>query len=95
MKLELTRNGVTALRQLAKDMKKAMQSITAETTKLKQIFDSLSEGLGVHANDFEQMIKNIKDAEKLAEEAINFLPVNMEKTAIMIEEYLRRKVVVK
>lgn len=89
MKLELTKEGAAALREFSDAIPTAINLIVEATDELEQKYDSFSSSLGEHADSFKKMIENIKDAQKIAEEAVMKLPKKMKETAELIETYVK------
>lgn len=89
MKLELTKEGAAALREFSDAIPTAINLIVEATDELEQNYESFSSSLGEHADSFKKMIENIKDAQKIAEEAVMKLPKKMKETAELIETYVK------
>ena len=87
----LTKEGATALRDFAAAMPIAVKNIVDDTEALFVVYKSVEEKLGVHGNDFAEMLKIVKKAQLLADEAILELPAKLQKTATKIDAYVAKK----
>lgn len=88
MKLALNVKSAMALREFSETMPFAIQNIVDSTQKLIQIYQSVSEKLGVHDQNFYNMLMLIKSAQMDAADAIQVLPNMLIKTAEKIEIYV-------
>ena len=88
MKLALNSKSSAALREFAQAMPFAMQNIVEETNTVFQVYQSVSETLGEHDQDFRDMLKSIQKAQEEAADAILALPPKLNKTADMIDDYV-------
>ena len=86
--LALNSESTAALRDIAHAMPLAMQNIVEETNKVFQVYQSVSETLGEHDQDFRDMLKLIQKAQEEAADAILALPSEMNKTADKIDVYV-------
>ena len=89
-KLTVSKQGAAALREYAQAMNKAVDNIVAETSKLKSTYNSVAEDLGVHEEDFRDLLMHIEKAQQLASEAIEKLPPKMEEVAKKIDDYVAK-----
>ena len=92
MKLALNSKSSAALREFAQAMPLAMQNIVEETNTVFQVYQSVSETLGEHDQDFRDMLKSIQKAQEEAADAILALPSEMNKTADKIDAYIKKSV---
>lgn len=90
-KLELTPEGAAALREFSGSMPLAVNNIVEATTALLQVYQSVAEGLGVHGQDFYNMLLHIKKAQENASEALEILPPMLNKVADSIDTYVASK----
>ena len=90
MKLALNSKSSAALREFAQVMPLAMQNIVEETNKVFQVYQSVSETLGEHDQDFRDMLKSIQKAQEEAADAILALPPEMNRTADKIDAYIKK-----
>ncbi len=88
MKLALNIKSAMALREFSESMPFAIQNIVDSTERLIQIYQSVAEQLGVHNQDFYNMLMLIKSAQKDAADAIEILPNMLIRTAEKIEIYV-------
>ena len=87
----LTPEGAEALRAFAKAMPLAIDNISDATEKMDNTYGTIMNGLGVHADEFKEILEYVKSAKKQAAEAIEYLPVELEKTAKKIDDYVAKK----
>lgn len=92
MKLALDSKSATALRALADGIPGAIANITDDTVKLITVYQSVSDTLGSHRNDFYLMLLHIQKAQTLSVEALEILPSMMRETADKIEAYIALQV---
>lgn len=88
MKLTLTPEGAEALRQFAGAIPLTIENIVGETNKLLNVYNSVSEHLGEHNQDFCDLLTHIKKAQQAASDAILELPPKMEDAAAKIDAYV-------
>lgn len=84
--------GVAALREFAQAIPVAVQNIDESTKKLMTVYNSVAEDVGVHSGQFLEILEYVKSAQKLAADAVEQLPAELEKTAAGIESYIRSSV---
>jgi len=77
-----------ALYSLADQLPAAMNAVAEETLKLVQVYQSVSDSVGPHAQQFQQMLLSIRKAATDANEAISSLPAGMRSCADKIVSYL-------
>lgn len=88
MKLALDLPSAIALREFAEAMPVSIQNIVESTEKVVRVYQSVAEELGVHRQDFYDMLMLIKKAQEEAAEAILQLPKMLNNTADKIEKYV-------
>lgn len=88
MKLSLNPESSSALRTFAEAMPFAVSHIVESTEKLVQVYQSVSDTVGPHEQDFYQMLMLIKKAQELAAEAVQVLPPKLIVTADKIDAYI-------
>lgn len=86
-KLELTPEGVNALRTWADSTPFVLTNIEDSTRKLLNIVNSQEE-LGVHASDFREMFSIIEKFKNDLYDAVEELPTMLNNTADRIECYI-------
>ncbi len=91
LKLSLNNEGAQALREFADVLPQTMNNIKEDTEELMQYFESVEDQLGVHAEDFRDILSMVNDALKKGEEAITELAPRMKATADKIDDYVGRK----
>ena len=87
----LTPEGAEALRTFAKAMPFAIDNIAEATEKMDRTYGDVLEGLGTHGGDFKEILEYVKAAQKKATEALEYLPSELEKTAVKIDAYVAKK----
>lgn len=88
MKLALNTESAIALREFSESMPLAIQNIVESTEKVVQVYQSVAEELGVHNQDFYDMLMLIKKAQEETAEAILELPKMLNTTADKIDAYV-------
>ena len=88
MKLALNTESAIALREFAESMPLAIENIVTATVKVVQIYQSVADTLGVHNQDFYEMLMHIKKAQENATDAIQTLPPMLNTTADKIDAYV-------
>lgn len=88
MKLALNSHSVNALRELADAIPMTIDNLTGETEKLIAAYQSVSDELGVHRNEFQLMLMHTQKALVNSREALEVLPQMMHRTADKIEAYI-------
>ena len=88
MKLTLTHEGAQSLREFAGAIPIAIDNIVTETDTLLNVYNAVSERLGEHNQDFNDLLMHIKKAQQAASDAILELPPKMEATASKIDAYV-------
>ena len=88
MKLELNHEGAEALRTFANALPLALDSIGADTQELGNKYAQLADSLGIRAEIFGEMIRQIRSAQELAVEALEALPSRMYDVANQIDAFV-------
>lgn len=88
MKLELTHEGACELRTFANALPIAVGSIAEDTRELTDKYARLADSLGVRAEIFGEMIRQIRSAQELAAEALEVLPPRMHHVADQIDAFV-------
>ena len=88
MKLALNTQSAIALREFAESMPLAIENIVSATEKVVQVYQSVADTLGVHNQDFYEMLMHIKKAQENAADAIQTLPPMLNSTADKIDAYV-------
>lgn len=88
MKLALNTQSAIALREFAESMPLAIENIVTATEKVVQVYQSVADTLGVHNQDFYEMLMHIKKAQENAADAIQTLPPMLNSTADKIDAYV-------
>lgn len=88
MRLALNSESATALRDFSEAMPVAIQNIVECTERVVQVYQSVADTLGVHNQDFYNMLMLIKKAQEEAAEAIQVLPKMLTTTADKIDAYV-------
>lgn len=88
MKLSLNSESAAALRDFSESMPVAIQNIVDSTEKVVQVYQSVADTLGVHNQDFYDMLMLIKKAQEETAVAIQVLPKMLTTTADKIDAYV-------
>lgn len=88
MKLSLNSESAAALREFSESMPVAIQNIVDSTEKVVQVYQSVADTLGVHNQDFYDMLMLIKKAQEETAVAIQVLPKMLTTTADKIDAYV-------
>ena len=92
LKLNLSIEGATALREWADGIWLASDSIRQSTDELLHILEHNQDALGVHASGFAQLFLYIQKYQEQSAEAIEALPEMLHNTADKIEMYIHNQV---
>ena len=84
-KYGISREGVDALRQLSSDMGSLNASIEQSGIKLHHTISGYEEGLGVYADEIEELIFNVNAAQADGRESVDTLKSQLDKLASEIE----------
>lgn len=84
-KYGISREGVEALRQLSSDMGTLNASIEQSGIKLHHTIAGYEEGLGVYAEEIEELIFNVNAAQADGRESVETLKTQLDKLASNIE----------
>ena len=88
--LELFVEAAQALRDFGSKIGPALDNIDSATENLERVYSSVSEGLGVHAEQIDDILQKIHAAEAKISEPVKELPPKMNKTAELIDIYVER-----
>ena len=88
MKLSLNSESAAALREFSESMPVAIQNIVDSTEKVVQVYQSVADTLGVHNQDFYDMLMLIKKAQEETAVAIQVLHKMLTTTADKIDAYV-------
>lgn len=88
MKLALNYESSAALREFSQSMPLAIENIVEATNQVVKVYQSVTDSLGVHNQDFYEMLMHIKKAQEDASEAIQTLPPMLIETADKIDAYV-------
>lgn len=88
MKLSLNSESAAALREFSESMPVAIQNIVDSTEKVVQVYQSVADTLGVHNQDFYDMLMLIKKAQEETAVAIQVLPKMLTTAADKIDAYV-------
>lgn len=89
MKLGLNMKSVSEMRQLAAAVPVTIENIVNDTERLFQVYQSVSDSLGVHEEQFVELLNKIKFVQEAFAEDLKKVPNEMNATADKIEEYIR------
>lgn len=92
MQLALNSKSAQAMREFAEAMPVAVQNIRDDTEQLISIYQSVADNVGVHAEDFHNMLLSIKKMQETAAQAIEVLPHMLIETSVKIEQYVGSRV---
>lgn len=88
MRLSLNKQSATALREFSDAVPVAVESIAQSTEDLMSKFQGVSDTVGVHREDFLEMLLLVKKAFTEASDALTLLPKMMRNTADLIDLYV-------
>jgi hypothetical protein len=88
MKISLNEKSAQAMRDFAEAMPFAINNIVEETQRLIDVYNSVSDQVGPHQQDFETMMKLISQAQADAADAIKALPPKLRYTADKIDAFI-------
>lgn len=88
IKLSLNSESAEALRQYAESIPVTVENIANDTEQLNRVYKSTAEDLGVHSNDFAQLLLSIKKVQETAADAISALPPLLINCAAKIDAYV-------
>ena len=94
MKLALNHKSALALRQFAEAMPQAIQNIRDDTDKLFSVYQSVQDKVGVHGDDFHNLLQTIQKVQEDAAQAVEALPHLLIETAVRIENYVSKNATV-
>ena len=87
-KLSLNPESSAALREFSESMPAAIQNIVESTERLLRVYQSVADTLGIHNQDFYDMLMYIKRAQEETAEAIQVLPKMLTATADKMDAYI-------
>ena len=87
-KLSLNQESVEVLYYLADKLPVTVESLNEATVKLLEIYNSLSDDLGVHRNDFQIMLLKTQKTLLLANDSFSYAELVLRNAAERIDEYL-------
>ena len=88
LRLMLTHEGATCLREWANAVPRAIESIEDSTLNVVSIYQSVAESVGLHRESFYQMLLCIKRAQEQFADALGFFPQGLRATADKIDDYV-------
>lgn len=88
MRLSISKESVSALREFANSMPKVVERIESDTENLLNVMSSLSETVGPHEQQFFELLQTVKKAQEKASDAIKELPYMLNSTADKMESYI-------
>lgn len=88
MRLSISKESVSALREFANSMPKVVERIESDTENLLNVMSSLSETVGPHEQQFFELLQTVKKAQEEASDAIKELPYMLNSTADKMESYI-------
>lgn len=88
MIVDLTKESVSALRELADSLSATMDEMEDDTEQLIAVFRSVTEKLGVHEENFSDMLEKVTKTQENANEACRLLIPKMLNVADAIEVYV-------
>lgn len=89
MRLSINAESVQVLRDFADKIPIAKNQIHEQTMKLMKIYDSVADLIGVHKNDFFDILMRVKKAEEHTSEALEYLLPKLRETADKMEAYIQ------
>ncbi len=84
----LNKESAEALREFANSMPVTIDNIYESTQRLFRVYQTVSEQVGPHDQDFLAMLTLIKSAQEIAADALQILPGMLIRTADKIDEYI-------
>jgi hypothetical protein len=88
MRLSISAESVTALREFANVMPTVLSNMADSTTNLLNVFKSVAESIGPHEQEFFELFNTVSKAQEAASEAISELPYMLNCTADKMESYI-------
>lgn len=88
MIIDLTIESASALRELADSLSTTMDEMEDDTEQLIAVFRSVTERLGVHEENFSDMLEKVTKTQEDANEAVRLLIPKMLNVADAIEVYV-------
>lgn len=91
-KLALDLISAEAMRNWAASIPVAVENINEDTNRLLSVYQSVEESLGVHRENFLEVLRYVQQAQSMAAEAIQMLPPKLEEVAQKVEDYVYHQV---
>lgn len=88
MKLSINEQSVNALRDYADKLSQICNNLEKDILRLLNIYNNVSDDVGLHRKLFEEMLLQIKKAEEILNESINELVYMLKCTADKMESYI-------
>ena len=88
MRLSISTESVSALREFANSMPKVMDNIEGSTENLLYIFKAVSETVGPHEQQLLELLQTVKSAQEKSIDAIRELPYMLNSTADKMASYI-------
>lgn len=88
MKLSINKKSVDALRTFADTIPKVLNNMEDETERLLALYNSISEYIGPHSDEFEEMLLHIKRSKEISAESIEELSYMLKATADKMESFI-------
>lgn len=88
MRLSISKESVSALREFANSIPKVMDNIEGSTENLLNIFKAVFETIGPHEQQFLELLQTVKSAQEKSIDAIRELPYMLNSTADKMESYI-------
>lgn len=89
-KIELTPEGANELREWSKAIESVVARTMDATVKLFEEYESVSEEVGPHKEQFHQMLLYVKKFKENSEESLTFFKNGLNTTADAIDEYWKK-----
>lgn len=88
MRLSISKESASALREFANSMPKVMDNMENSTNNLLIIFNAVSESIGPHEQQFLELLETVRKAKEKSVDAIRELPYMLNSTADKMESYI-------
>ena len=89
-KIAVSKAGVEALRELAKNLRANNESIKAACNSLQKTVGTLGEDIGIYKDDINERVTRIKAAQTKGEDDIEILVGKTEELAAKVEEMVQQ-----
>lgn len=90
VKLALRPEAAQELHNLAEKLTSALDNIATATSTVNNVYQSVSEDVGPHAQQFEEMLMRVKNAQEKMAGCMDVMVPCITNTAQAIEEFLSR-----